>query len=105
MNTLNIADLGLSQDLDREALATIIGGAGYYDGGPYAVSYATGSWSGYYDGKVLADFYNTCGQKYKSQVRWTRTRAAVRVQLLELLLDLIKRLAPSETEALGPPSS
>ncbi len=75
MNTLNIADLGLSQDLDREALATIIGGAGYYDGGPYAVSYATGSWSGYYDGKVLADFYNTCGQKYKSQVRWTRTRA------------------------------
>ena len=41
MNTLNIADLGLSQDLDREALATVIGGAGYYDGGPYAVSYAT----------------------------------------------------------------
>ena len=39
------------------------------------MSYATGSWSGYYDGKVLADFYNTCGQKYKSQVRWTRTRA------------------------------
>ena len=63
MNTLNIADLGLSQDLDREALATVIGGAGYYDGGPYAVSYATGSWSGYYDGKVLADFYNTCVQK------------------------------------------
>ena len=74
MNAMTIADLSVSQDLDREALATIIGGAGYYDGGPIAVWYVNGAWSGYYDGKILADFYNTCGQRYKSQVRWTRQR-------------------------------
>jgi hypothetical protein len=73
MNALSIADLNVSTDLDRDALAAVSGGAGYYDGGPYAVSYANGSWSGYHDGVTLATQY-ICGQKYKSQVRWTRTR-------------------------------
>ena len=34
MNALSIADLNVSSELDRDALAAVSGGAGYYDGGP-----------------------------------------------------------------------
>ena len=71
MTAMTIADLGISQDLDRAALATVTG-AGYYE--HLYNTYAYGSWSGYYDGKVLGNFYNSCGQLYKQQIRWTRAR-------------------------------
>ena len=74
MNALAISDLGLSQDLDRKALATVIGG-----NNPCAivldrVEYYTSAWSNYYGGTVLANYYNAYGQKTKSTVRWTRSR-------------------------------
>jgi hypothetical protein len=74
MNAMTISDLGLSQDLDREAIATIIGGNGVCAIVLDYKTYAYGPWSNYYDGTVLANFYNTSGQRYKSQVRWTRHR-------------------------------
>jgi hypothetical protein len=70
MNTLTIADLSLSQDLDRAALATVVG-AGYYE--HLYNTYAYGSWSGYYGSEILADYYSN-GKRYKSQIKWTRAR-------------------------------
>ena len=71
MNALSLDDLSLSQDLDRESLAAVIGSG--YDPDPYYKYYVTTAWSGYYDGTLLATYYQ-CGQKYKSQIRWTRQR-------------------------------
>ena len=71
MTALTIADLSLSQDLDRDALAAVIGAG--YDSSPYYSYIATGAWSGYYDGQYLATYYQN-GQKYRSQIRWTRSR-------------------------------
>ena len=71
MNALTLDDLSLSQDLDRESLAAVIGAG--YDPDPYYKYYVTGSWSGYYDGQTLVTYY--CNNRpYKSQVRWTRQR-------------------------------
>jgi hypothetical protein len=74
MNAMTIADLSLSQDLDREALAAHIGGTGVCAITLDHLEYYTTSWSNYYDPKLVANFYNSYGQRYKSQVRWTRQR-------------------------------
>jgi hypothetical protein len=60
-----IADLSLSQDLDRDAVAAVIG-AGYYQF-LYA-NYETTAWSSYYGKQVLATYSNRQVEK------WTRHR-------------------------------
>jgi hypothetical protein len=72
MNALTIADLSLSQDLDRDALATLIGGSGYEEGAAYYSYISTGSWSGYYNGTTLGYSYKGC--RYTQQIRWQRQR-------------------------------
>jgi hypothetical protein len=70
MNALSFADLSLSQDLNREALATIIGGAGYE---LISKSKESGPWSGY-SWTYITGYYNQQGQLYKSKWKATRTR-------------------------------
>jgi hypothetical protein len=78
MNALTLADLAVSQDLDRDALATITG-AGYYV--HLNNSYSYGSYGSYYDGQwVGGELTNAYGQKYR-QARWKRDRVQTEVSL------------------------
>jgi hypothetical protein len=78
MNALTIADLALSQDLDRDALATI-SGAGYYV--HLNNSYSYGSWGAYYGGTWVGEELTTSsGAKYR-QARWKRDRVQTEVSL------------------------
>ena len=49
MNAMTIADLSLSQDLDRKALAAVIGGTNVCAITLDHVEYVNGPWSNYYD--------------------------------------------------------
>ena len=71
MSAMTIADLGLSQELDREALATIFGGAGWEF---VSSSISSGPWSAYYGGTVISSKYNAQGQLVKQKWRWLRQR-------------------------------
>jgi hypothetical protein len=79
MNALmTIADLAVSQDLDRNALATITG-AGYYQ--YLNAGYTYGSFGSYYGGEwVSGDLYSSTGAKYR-QIRWKRDRVQTEVSL------------------------
>jgi hypothetical protein len=65
MNALAIADLNLSQDLDREALAASIG-AGCYE--HIRTDIVVGPWSNYYNGTIVQIGIG------KRVERWTRHR-------------------------------
>ena len=71
MNTLNIADLSLSQDLDRNALATIVGGAGWE---LVSATVSSGAWGSYYGGTLISSKYNAQGQLIKQKYRYYRQR-------------------------------
>ena len=71
MNALTIADLSLSQDLDRDALATILGGAGYEFDSKFVTS---GSWGGYNYGGIISKKYNAQGQLIKQKEVYYRYR-------------------------------
>jgi hypothetical protein len=78
MNALTIADLALSQDLDRDALATITG-AGYYQ--HLSNSYSYSSYGSYYGGEWVGGYlYTSSGQAYR-QARWKRDRTQTEVSL------------------------
>ena len=66
-----IADLSLSQDLDRNALATIVGGAGYE---LISKSVSSGAWGSYVFGGVLSKKYNAQGQLIKQKEVYYRYR-------------------------------
>ena len=68
MNVMTIADLGLSQELDREALATIIGGWE-----PEVSNISSGPWSPYYGGTVLSKTF-VQGLLVKEKWRFLRQR-------------------------------
>jgi hypothetical protein len=78
MNALTIVDLAVSQDLDRNALATITG-AGYYQ--HLDTGYTYGSYGAYYGSEwVSGDLYKSNGAKYR-QIRWKRDRVQTEVSL------------------------
>ena len=82
MNALTIADLDISRDLDRDALAIVIGGAGWGYVGVSGNSYS--AWSGYYNGQWKANFYVNYGsgnQLYKSRYEYTRSRVQYETSL------------------------
>ena len=72
MNALTIADLNTSQDLDRKALATVIGGDSVCKITLDRVEIVNGPVSGYHSPVVLGYFFNN-GQLGRKE-RWTRTR-------------------------------
>jgi hypothetical protein len=73
MNAMTIADLGLSQDLDRKALAAVIGGNDICGIRLDRIEIVTANtWSGYQNGTLLGVAFEN--GRLVSKMRWMRTR-------------------------------
>ena len=80
MNALTLADLDISQDLDRDALAIVSAAPAGILG---VTGYSYGAWSGYYNGDVEGELLRQLRQRpsCKSRYEYTRSRVQYEVSL------------------------